>query len=474
MMNEMGVGNLRTRRVFSLLAVVIGALLLAGTFPFPGGPGAAAQGNDTAASGTIAYVRATEGNRRSFDVIRLVEADGSNDRLLYALPDPDFHVVYSLDWRPDGQELAFTTNQEGHCSFYESDVFAIRADGGGLRRVTNAPSCSALAAYPQGMVTVDVVNNSLQPVALFVYVEGAPGAKPVNLLPFAAATVTFESVADFGDGFAQFAVASQGPERWFSAGVAADVVPGSTVHAGTLSVAPGTGALEFGARDVSWRADGGKIGFTRGLAGLYETPAYPGVADFGAPLLGTTNLPIFISNVDRAPTADRAAQVLYPVAGPQGAGIYLAGEGSGSAGTKLVDEPDLSSNSLVLDVEWLPDGSGFLFTATDFYLDYANLFEYRFATGDVTQLTAFDDEFAAAFAVSPDGQEIVFERMDVLLPGPGEDLPIDLWMMARDGSNMRLFMANAATPDWTVSRATAPGERVYLPAVFVEPYRDEP
>lgn len=439
--------------------------VLAGTLAFPVRQGAAAEGERAAATGTIAYVRATQGSKRSFDVIRLIEADGSGDRLLYALPDPTFHVVYSLDWRPDGQELAFVSTQEGHCSFYDADVFAIRPDGAGLRRITNAPACGALGAYPTGTVTVDVVNNSIQPVSLFVYVEGAPTAKPANLSPFASATVTLENVADFGAGFAQFAVASQGSERWLSAGVAADVVPGSTVHAGTLSVAPGTGAVEFGARDISWRFGSAKIGFTRGLAGLYEVAANPGVADFGSPLLGTTNLPLFISNVERGPTAARAAQVLYSVAGPQGAAIYLATEGSGNTGTKLVGAPDLSSNSLILDIEWLPDGSGFLFTATDFYLDYANLFEYTFATGDVTPLTAFDDEFAAAFTVAPDGQTIVFERMDVLLPGPTEDPPIDLWMMARDGSNLHLFVANAATPDWSLSQPLQLSERLYLPTV---------
>jgi hypothetical protein len=165
--NHIHAGRLRTKGA-SILLVIFIAAMLAGTFAFPARRGVAAEGRSMEEAGTIAYVRATQGNKRSFDVIRLVEADGSNDRLLYALPDPDFHGVYSLDWRPDGQELAFASNQEGHCSFYDSDVFAIRPDASGLRRLTNAPACGALAAYPQGTVTVGVVNNSFQPVALFV------------------------------------------------------------------------------------------------------------------------------------------------------------------------------------------------------------------------------------------------------------------------------------------------------------------
>ena len=65
-----------------------------------------------------------------------------------------------LAWRPDGRELAFSSEHEEACSLYESDVYAIGYDGAGYRRVTNSPACAALAGLPKGSVKVNVTNSA--------------------------------------------------------------------------------------------------------------------------------------------------------------------------------------------------------------------------------------------------------------------------------------------------------------------------
>src|SRR5687768_15522839 len=102
-------GHVR-RRPLNLLAAVAGLLVvLAAVAPATPRPAAAA----SSGSSTIAYVRADTG-----DEIRLIDPDGSNNRLLWSHGDSDpFEVldVWSLAWRPDGSELAFVSSHEFDC-----------------------------------------------------------------------------------------------------------------------------------------------------------------------------------------------------------------------------------------------------------------------------------------------------------------------------------------------------------------------
>ena len=155
--------------------VVVAVVLLAvAVFEPVGGQPALAQ--TTADPGTIAYVKRSTGD------IHLISPDGTNDRVLWTNPNPDEPPV-DLGWRPDGLELAFSGPHEAACSFYDSDIYAIRSDGTGYRRITNAPACAELAGLPKGTVTVNVTNYF--GTLVFVYVAGAPGLKtaPVGITP---------------------------------------------------------------------------------------------------------------------------------------------------------------------------------------------------------------------------------------------------------------------------------------------------
>jgi len=261
--------------------------------------------------GTIAYVR---NNTETGDEIWLIEPDGSNDRRIWSsgLPDPNnvFNIT-ELDWRPDAAELAFTSEHEQLCSIYEADIYAIRPDGGGYRRVTNGPACAALANFPKGSVTV-TVRNATTRNPLFVYVQGAPTAQSAIVPQNGSATLTFNNVADFGDGRLQQAVVIWGGLRWATPLALADVKPGQTVHAGSLEVS-GAGTEDFSARIPSWHSDGSRIGWIfAGCASMQQTPANPAAGDNGTALM-QASVPACV--MDWGPTPALANQILYGIYG---------------------------------------------------------------------------------------------------------------------------------------------------------------
>ena len=58
---------------------------------------------------------------------------------------------------------------------------------------------------------------------------------------------------------------------------------------------------------------------------------------------------------------------------------------------------------------WLPDSSGFLYSQTESFNEYANIFKYSFATGTITRLTNNTSGYPRRLSVSPDGAHIVYE-----------------------------------------------------------------
>lgn len=454
--------NKAVRYGILLLAVALLLLLLLA-------PGIAQQ--TVTAGGTggpIAYVRADTG-----DEIRLIEPNGTSDRLLWSHGQPDPEEVYdvwSLDWRPDGTELAFASTHENWCSLYHSDVFVVGSDGSGYRRVTQAPSCAALTGYPQGTVQVPVENNSFfdDPVDLFIYFQGAAGVQQVSLPPGGSTVVTFENVADFGDEFLQVATMIEGDNREILFATAVDVEAGTTVTTGSAGVYSPSGFWEV--RSPTWRRDGSKAGFILNFSSLMQIDPKPTPLTFGDDLLaGNVDMPDFAFHLAWGPTSTTANQLLYEgneAFGPTA--IYHVTEGSATAGEPLVIF-DSQVPEDVRGLAWLPDGSGFLYTATEqgdlFVAESANIYEYNFATGQSTPVTEFDD-FAGMLSVSPDGGQIVFERSAEL-----DDAPIDLWLVNRDGTGAQLLVENGRAPAWSTSELQPPPTfdyRIHLPIVRLQ------
>src|ERR1043166_3036878 len=108
----------------------------------------------TNSSGAIAYVRANA-------EIRIVNPDGSNDHRIWSLPRPDLAATMGINgvaWRPDGKEIAFSSAHEAVQSLYLSDLYAIKPDGSGFRRITNPPDPGDYARAQKGSVSVTVQN----------------------------------------------------------------------------------------------------------------------------------------------------------------------------------------------------------------------------------------------------------------------------------------------------------------------------
>jgi TolB protein len=401
---------------------------------------ATAQG-PSSARGTIAYVRGgTE--------IRLVEADGSNDRQLWTHPyAKEGSAIHNLAWRPDGKELAFSSSHLNVASLYHADLYAVGADGKGFRKLTNAPDHSELARYPKGSVSVTVRNE--QPIwkqsrasagVFFVYVVGADEPQAVTLPPGSSRTLVFKSVADFGD-HAQPVVAMYGNYRWFIPGV--DVKAGRTIKSPDFPIS-GDGYELFGAFRPVWRADGSRLSYRNGLCLISTVPAQPTPGELIFQRLFPGEHPSGTCAWDWGPTPALADQILYSSnSDDEGSTVRRVREGGAHPGTPLHAFSD-AGLQLLSDLRWLPDGSGFLYTFPDYAYELGNIFRYDFATKRATQLTKFEGEYARAFDVSPDGQWVVFERAKKL----DDDKDVDLWLMRTDGTGARRLVRGGLAPSW--------------------------
>jgi hypothetical protein len=445
--------------------VITASVLAAGSALLPAVPlqasTAAAPASPAADAGVIAYVKRPTGD------IHVISPDGTNDRVLWTNLGPDFMPI-DLAWRPDGLELAFTSRHEHQCSFYDSDIYAIRSDGTGCRRITNAPTCAELAGLPKGTVTVDVEVNA---AGAYVYVAGAPWIKAAQ-----QGIMTFDNVADFGAGVLQPSVALVGMDRTLGRPPFADVQPGQTVPGGYLYIDIDSSKRGWGAGKVSWKADGSALGYNmRICSAINAIAAVPAYGMQGAALPTVTNATPCIQTWN--PTLAGSDQYLYystDLSSDEAHGIFLNTVGDASGGMKLMHPPWYAYG--ITDIEWLPDGSGFLYnehymgslgpeSCAGTWNNCNNIFEYDFATGQSTQLTDLSDETARYLTVSPDGQQIVFERT----ADPVSDPTGSLWIMNRDGSDLHMLIDDAGRPAW--GKVAAPPPSTATPTATATPTR---
>jgi TolB protein len=391
-------------------------------------------------AGVIAYER---GN-----AIRLVDSDGGNDRLLWqeALP-AGFKGIRGLQWRPDGGGLAFASDYQSTCSIYDSDLYTIRADGTGLKRITNSPRCADLAALAKGSVTLQIENAVANLSQFLVYVEGAATAQVVNIAPGAVVNVTIHNVADLGN-FGQQPIAINGHYRWFDPALLVDVKPGQTVTAPARLVLRPSGNVyaNMGATTPAWHRSGGKIGFLFYEGILSQIAANPPI---GGPdgLLLAPGAGVIANALAWSPTDER---IVYGDLNH----ISVVLPGAADGGTPLIDK---SAAELILGLDWLPDGSGFIFAITDSLSQNSNLYEYNFAENSLTPITDFADDYAGGLSVSPNGQEIVFEFIDAI----GD--PSELWIIGRDGTGLRSLATLGESPDWQPGTGIEYTNWAYLP-----------
>jgi WD40 repeat protein len=387
-------------------------------------------------SAALAYARGGE--------IRLVNADGGNDRAIWTAPSPqNGYAVSGLSWKPDGTEIAFASDHEQAVSIFKWDIYTVRPDGSGLRKITNAPAYDQLATYPQGAVTVRVSNISMSDAGpYFIYVLGAQEPQSVLIPAGETTTLTFPSVADLGVPQLVVAILPLQGFRWYDVSAVADVQPGTTVDAGTLNISFSSGLENFGAVGPGWRSDGAKIAYIEAnTCILHQAPASPPLGTSFDNLLDPDAFTPCV--YDYAPASVGVDQLLIGHFDTDAFEINIlrVTEGSSTAGQTYFTYP--SSHRLLWDLRWLPDGSGFLFAKQTALLDESvNVFEHVIATGATRQLTTFSSGYVRALSISPDGQSVALER------AAAADGPSDVWVMRRDGSDLRLLVQNARSPAW--------------------------
>lgn len=419
-----------------------------------GGDGTAS-GQEPAARRAAPPVRATAPDAVAYvtaggDELRLIQPDGSGGRAVWRVPD----TLYSITgpaWRPDGGEIAFASDHEMAVSLYQRDVYAVAPDGGGLRRVTNPPAHAELASLRKGTVTVTVQSATMETGPFFVYVMGAPEPQQVTLTIGSTQRLTFTDVADLGDGVAQPVVAISGINRWWDAAAAADVQPGRTVAAGTLTL---SGAIEhFGADAPFWRADGSSVGFFLGPTCLLSrVPSAPPPGPSYDELLGAEVFgPVCTADWGPAPAADElllADAREYTASGTTH--VLRVKEGSRERGAPVAS---FGRYVRITDLRWLPDASGFVVARQDDLLDEdINLYRFDFATGELRRLTDFTGEFVRRFSLSPDGRAVAFERVRGGSIHDIATLPSEVWVMNLDGSGLRMLAQDGAFPAWNPAR----------------------
>lgn len=397
--------------------------------------------------GVIAYIR--EGKE-----IRLIAPDGMRDRRLWMHPRPDLaenQGIRGLSWHPGGAELAFSSGHEAVYSLFQEDLYSIRADGTGLRKLTNPPARAEFARLPKGSVRVTVRNDERNLLAqheqtsglFIVYVVGAPEPQSATVPPGRSQTLTFTNVADFGENMTQPVVAMNGPFRWFNPGV--DVRPNATAQAPQLNI------LDGGVRDLSaslpmWRYDGTQIGYAMGCAGVWLLPAQttPGTgvgAQLGATKAGSCGW-------GWGPTKALADQFII-VGGLGDTSIYL------SRITSDERQKLLEYEGTLLEMRWHPSGLSFFFVQSE-GSSGSSLHRYDFTTKRVSKVKSFGDKTIRGMSISPDGEWLVVEFGKTLeesvlsLVVTQKTIP-ELWVMRVDGSDLRLLVKNGQAPAWGLS-----------------------
>lgn len=428
---------------FPAAIALIGLLFFLITRSQAGVPSAITTKDSSLPRGTIAFTRnGTE--------IRLIDSNGKNERLLWTDQQikPELGIM-DLAWSPDGKELAFSSEHEALFSLYHADIYGIRPDGTGLRKITNSPSHKELSKYRKGSVMVTVRNNQYtfqkaqsSAGVFFVNIIGAGQPQMVTIPPGSSKTIVFKSVADYGD-HAQPLVAINGNYRWFMPGT--DVQAGKNIKAPDLIIS-GDGMEYFGAFRPVWKQDGSQISYRDGVCLVKTVNAHPspGVLQFG-PMFEGKN-PMGTCTWDCGPTPALKDYVIYTEnSGDEGSGIFLMKQGTThNVSSRLTIFADIQYQ-LLHDLKWLPDGSGFLYSTVNLYRDASNIFYFDIKSKQTRQVTNLQAAFARKFTISPGSSWVVYERST----SADEDAQTDLWMIRIDGTGDHLLVKNGASPSWS-------------------------
>ena len=402
--------------------------------------------------GSIGFIGLDAGGNPK--TVKRIAPDGSGNSVLWTHPStvPETNSLFDVAWKPDASEVAFSSNHESGYSAFNSDVYGLKPDGSGLRRITNPPGQSDLSngSFQYGKVKGSIRNDYSSVTTFMVYVEGAKNPVSVNVGAYGDEVGFPElEVADLGVGLHYVVfIWSKGSNancREYAPAVI-DVQAGQTINAGTLSFDGTCGAYD--SESISWKRNGAQIAVDvltpRKFASVGEaigTALFSGAA--------------FADKVAWSPVDNR---VLYRnnIADNSFSGIYMTSD-NGDAGTRVV----ASGGALWLTPAWLPDGSGFVYTSDH------EMRQFLFAGSQDTPLAYFYNDFVFNPSVSPDGRYVVFEWQESFTGGNYHNLwvldrskPTQMWSLTSDN--------RSTNPDWSRVNVPPPSSCTTLTGVTIQ------
>lgn len=399
-------------------------------------------------TGLIAY--AGLDNQGRAVSLKTMQPNGSQVQTLYTLGPVG--EISEVAWSPNAQEIAFVASDEAAYSIFNQDVFGIKPNGTGIRRISNPPRYIYEGA-PTGLVTAVIRNNSGRNVNIIsLYIQGGTSAHQIPIFNHLDALMFTIEVADQGHGYPQYLVATWadgtgGPYKEFVLGFV-DVLPGQEVNMGTIDFVGHT--FQPKVSDLSWNAGGTQLGFllTGDAPSMWQVAAAGEVAG-----QAMSTIPL-ASTLAYAPLTNRVAYYRDT----NSTAIFAVNNTGGGLDTEqIVAYDNLASLNFDRHVAWLPDETGLIMSAN------GDLYEYLFATQQVRLLTNFAGTAQIdRIAISPDGQTIAFGKSMVA----GQS---DIWLLNRQtlAETQLTNDGRSALPSW--SRVNPPTTyRTFLP-VLVRP-----
>ncbi len=413
----------------------------------------------------IAYVSSSTNNQE----IHLINPDSTQDRTLWTIPW-EVHSssrIGTLSWHPDGTELAFDSGHNWQRSMYIRDLYAILTDGTGFRKVTRPPGAEGSNSFPTGTVKFRVRASEQGDVQ--TYIEGAK--EPFEY--FAKLSEDYritQTVADWGEGIRQYIrlwdIDTLDKPCWFSEEGWVDVVPGGEVDLGDVPFTVDQPCPRL--YGPSWSQDGNRILY---LGRNFYDFSFPNtdifqVRSHGSP--GNNTSRVRRSNTTSIASNQVFRAVFAPIAARKNEILYLHHHEINDFIYHLATDNEAPPNYInrgscpaitcsILDIAWLSDGTGFIFSQREMVRSGRNgvLYRYTFADKTFRSFARLAGENIGKFAISPDGQSIVFERIKGqgyhINPdgrGPAVQCPCALWIMNSDGSGMRQLVADGRAPAW--------------------------
>jgi len=415
---------------------------------------------------TIAYVSPSRGKQS----IRLIQADGSNDRLFWSVPKNNLisPAIGTLAWSPDGSELAFDSDHNFGLSSFEREIYV--TDGQTTRKIIRPIEAKQNAQYPKGTVKLKMKNGFFKGMYFWAYIEGSSDNHQWIAPKSTSMVVTFNEVADWGENIFQHSILGYIDSRqrrycYYDLAAMVDVKAGQTV-----TIPHRYYPFHYSKKTRSchrvvkptWNYDGTKLLFTvihflssGSLARHSPDEMYH--ENFIIALSDTKNIPLdnlakkvggFMQNfahdpkfIKLSPTPEQ--KVLSVTYHSHADRIYLSSTNDPDLGvTDHMQRINLSGVDRyhITDIEWLPDGNSFM-VAMDMRTSH-RIYQHNLKTSQTRLLFELKKEYIGDFTISPDGKKIAFER------GKRSGGPFAIWVYDTNNRGLAQLVADGAAPAW--------------------------